>query len=221
MSVLASGVVQQAARCLSALALGAITLTAAAQSSEDIASHRLEIAQQRAALEEVHERSRAECYQRFAVNDCLLAVKRLRGEQMGDLRRQEIALNDLERKRKSAAQLRTLDEHLLDSTVQKAQVQRLERSETAAQKQLNHDARVPKAPVVPKPSPAKTVTRQGLTAAERAAASGTFEQRQLEAQQRQQEAQNARAKRTKPLAQPLPADGALPTPLQSELSAKP
>jgi len=45
------------------------------------------------------------CYQRFAVNDCLNESRRLRRELMADLRRQEILINDTQRKRRAARQL--------------------------------------------------------------------------------------------------------------------
>ena len=47
----------------------------------------------------------AECYQRFAVNDCLIKVRAQRREVLADLRRQEISLNDAQRKRRGAEQL--------------------------------------------------------------------------------------------------------------------
>lgn len=52
------------------------------------------------------------CYQRFAVNDCLLESRRAQREVMGDLRRQEILINDAQRKRRAAQQLLRTDEKL-------------------------------------------------------------------------------------------------------------
>ena len=65
------------------------------------------------------ERSRAQagfaiedsaCYKRFWVNDCLDAVKARRLELLADLRRQEVALNDQERKAQGAQQLQKIEE---------------------------------------------------------------------------------------------------------------
>ncbi len=204
-----------------ALALAILAMSASAQTPDEMASFRQEIAQRRVVVEDAHARSRVECYQRFAVNDCLLAAQRLRAEQMDDLRRQEIALNDVERKRKSAEQVRKLDDRQTDGKVQQAQTQRVERAEVTQQKQQTHEARVPKSPIAPKPSTRDIAVTPGRSAADRTAAADAFEQRQLEAQQRQLEVQKVRAKRTKPLAEPLPPQGTLPTPLQSELTAKP
>ena len=201
-----------------ALALAILATSASAQTSDEMASFRQEIAQRRVVVEDAHARSRVECYQRFAVNDCLLAAKRLRGEQMGDLRRQDIALNDLERKRKSAEQVRKMEARQVDSTVQQAQTQR---AEAVQQKQQTQVARVAKPPPVPKPPNRPAVVQPGRSAAERAEAASAFEQRQQAAQERQAEVQKARAKRSKPLAEPLPSRGATPTPLQSELTGQP
>ena len=52
----------------------------------------------------------ARCYARFAVNDCLAEVRSNRREVLGDLRRQEISLNDAQRKRRGAEQLLRSDE---------------------------------------------------------------------------------------------------------------
>jgi colicin import membrane protein len=56
---------------------------------------------------------RGACYQRFAVNDCLLDSRRARREVMADLRRQEVSLNDAQRKRRAAEQLLRSDEKRL------------------------------------------------------------------------------------------------------------
>lgn len=52
------------------------------------------------------------CYQRFAVNDCLQDSRRKQREVMADLRRQEILINDAQRKRRAAQQLLRTDEKL-------------------------------------------------------------------------------------------------------------
>ena len=52
----------------------------------------------------------AQCYARFAVNDCLDAVQVRRRALLADLRRQEISLNDAQRKRRAAEQLLRSDE---------------------------------------------------------------------------------------------------------------
>lgn len=68
-----------------------------------IQSERAQV-QQRFDKEEVH------CYQKFAVNDCKDANRAQRRDQMADLRRQEILLNDAARKRKGAEQLQRMEQ---------------------------------------------------------------------------------------------------------------
>jgi len=50
------------------------------------------------------------CYQRFAVNDCLLESRVKHREVMADLKRQEITLNDRERRLRSSEQLRRIED---------------------------------------------------------------------------------------------------------------
>ena len=52
----------------------------------------------------------AGCYQRFAVNDCLAEVRRARRELLADLRRQDLSINDAQRKRRGSEQLLQSDE---------------------------------------------------------------------------------------------------------------
>ena len=51
-----------------------------------------------------------QCYQRFAVNDCLGEVRAQRRAVLAELRRQEISLNYTQRKRRAAEQLLRADE---------------------------------------------------------------------------------------------------------------
>lgn len=90
------------------------------------------------------------CYQRFAVNDCLNEVRSRRRQTMEDLRRQEISLNDMERKQQGADQLKRTEEktspqNLLDESQRRAQAQqeyreRMERIEQKNLDRLNADA---------------------------------------------------------------------------------
>ena len=51
-----------------------------------------------------------QCYQRFAVNDCLGEVRTQRRAVLAELRRQEISLNEAQRKRRAAEQLLRADD---------------------------------------------------------------------------------------------------------------
>ncbi|MCB2028358.1 MAG: hypothetical protein KDH18_06620 [Rhodoferax sp.] len=100
------------------LALAALAPPLAAQSDTDRVLE-LREAQQREWIEQTRARYQAEfrkqeiaCYQRFAVNDCLQDSRRTERELMADLRRQEILINDAQRKRRAARQLLRTDEKL-------------------------------------------------------------------------------------------------------------
>ncbi|TAG35811.1 MAG: hypothetical protein EAZ34_02550 [Polaromonas sp.] len=73
-------------------------------------AERLRINAQRARLETGFGLESAACYQKFLVNRCLDDIKLRRRETLADLRRQEIALNALDRKAKAAGQIRKTQE---------------------------------------------------------------------------------------------------------------
>ncbi len=76
---------------------------------------RARIAQTRARYQAQFEAQERACYQRFAVNDCLGDSRRTQREVMADLRRQEILINDTQRKRRAARQMLRSDERTSDS----------------------------------------------------------------------------------------------------------
>lgn len=63
-----------------------------------------QVAEQRLADDE------AACHRKFAVNDCLSAARSQRREALADLRRQEVALNDRQRRQAAALRQQRLDE---------------------------------------------------------------------------------------------------------------
>ena len=79
-----------------------------AQTSND--AERLRISKERAVLEAGFNRENAACYQKFLVNNCLDEVKVRRQEAFTDLRRQEISIDDQERKAKGAEQLQKTED---------------------------------------------------------------------------------------------------------------
>lgn len=89
--------------------------------AQDDATRNLQLreAAQRAWIAETRTRYEAQfraqeiaCYQRFAVNDCLIESRRTEREVMADLRRQDVLINDTQRKRRAAEQLLRTDEKL-------------------------------------------------------------------------------------------------------------
>lgn len=73
--------------------------------SIDIEGDRSRIHLERARAEARYEKENAACYARFAVTDCLAQVRARRRETLDSLRRQDVALNDVERKRKALEQI--------------------------------------------------------------------------------------------------------------------
>jgi colicin import membrane protein len=71
----------------------------------DTSGERQHIARERDAVNAKHEQEAAQCKGKFAANDCLKAAQKSKRKSLDVLRRQEIALNDQERKAKAAAQM--------------------------------------------------------------------------------------------------------------------
>ena len=88
-----------------AMALAQTDATADTEQAE-----RNRIQSERAQVQQRFDQEEAHCYQKFAVNDCRDANRAQRRDQMADLRRQEILLNDAARKRKGAEQLQRMEQ---------------------------------------------------------------------------------------------------------------
>lgn len=118
------------------LALALLPLAVAAQDAKEIAVERKRIADERSRVEAEFLAGQKACYQHFAVTGCMNVEKAKRREVMSDLRRQEIGLNDLERKQRTAERLRQLD----DKEAQQRREQD-ERRVTGPDKQAARDER--------------------------------------------------------------------------------
>ena len=87
--------------------------SAAAQTAvapADPAAERTRIATERSMLEAGFLTEDAACYKRFFVNNCLDGVNSRRREALAGLRKQEISLNEQERKLRGAEQIRQIEE---------------------------------------------------------------------------------------------------------------
>ena len=62
-----------------------------------IAFERAQLAQQREQLQQAYDRTAKDCWQRFAVNDCLAQARQLRRSRSEPLRQRELELNALYR----------------------------------------------------------------------------------------------------------------------------
>lgn len=83
---------------------------AAPASAPTAEAERARISAERARLETGFTAQEAACYKKFMVNNCLDDIKPRRREALADLRRQEISLDDQERKARAAAQIRKTEE---------------------------------------------------------------------------------------------------------------
>lgn len=151
------------------------------------------------------------CYMRFAVFDCLQQVRAQKRLVLDDLRRQEVALSDLERKKKATKQLEQIREkispeklELENSRRQESLKTQIERETNAANKkaeQLNKPFPATKgqlsSPVLGASSPAENAAKNKLE----------FDQKIKEAQDRRLSREKSRLekKADKP-AQPLPVE---------------
>lgn len=66
------------------------------------------VARERSAARERYDSDERACWQRFAVNDCLREARVRRRDVLDALRRDELALNAIEREHKTSARLRAL-----------------------------------------------------------------------------------------------------------------
>lgn len=95
------------------------TETAAAQ-DRTMDAERAKISAERARRDADFLAEDAACYRKFAVNSCLSDVSARRRRAMEDLRRQEISLNDEERKIRGVEQIRRTEEKSSIETQQEA-----------------------------------------------------------------------------------------------------
>ena len=109
-------------RCFTVLICFALTLPALRAQSVD--QERARIENQRQQMQIKFDVQVTDCYEKFAVNRCLNQINVQHREQMADLRRQEILLNDGERKKRGAEQMRKVEEKLLETNRQQLTDQR-------------------------------------------------------------------------------------------------
>lgn len=96
--------------CLSCLFGSAPVLAQIADGGLEVAAEHARIEAERQQIEKRFADEEAGCFQKFAVTDCRDASRARRRVEMADLRRQEISLNDAERKRKGAVQLQRMEQ---------------------------------------------------------------------------------------------------------------
>ena len=177
-------------------------------------SERSRIASERAAAQAGFDSQNTACYKKFWVNDCLDDVKANRLLVMSDLRRQEVALNDQERKAKGAQQLQKLEEK---ASVANDLSQQNERAEAIKKAQTRAEREATKAAVTaPVKNEAAEQSKQDRQAAKQANQLSKQSQAAVESEKYSAKVEKAKARqekkrlaleaqKTKKQAAPLPA----------------
>ena len=91
------------------LALAVVMTSAGAQQTVADKSQREDLAKRRAAVHADAQAGRESCYQQFAVTACIERIEAQRREELDHIRRQEVALNDQERKARAAARVSAIE----------------------------------------------------------------------------------------------------------------
>lgn len=150
---------------------------------------RSRIAAERNSAQAGFAREDSACYEKFWVNHCLDEVKSRRLALLADLRRQEVALNDQERKAQGADQLQKIEEK---ASLARQQVQADARAEAFNKAAVKAGQQAQKAGIAASPEAALAARAQGnkADAADRLADN----QRKLadRAQKQSQDAEEAR-----------------------------
>lgn len=176
------------------------------------AQERARIGAERVRAQAVLDSELAACYQRFVVTSCVEDARRRHRLAVADLRRQETALNDQQRTRDAADQVRRLDERQrmrsgederLASSESASQAERDRRSASkAADRQVGESRASARArsqlPAPPSPGAAETRAARNAT---RATDEAT---REAQANERRRKRKAATQRRAKPPAMPLP-----------------
>ncbi len=181
-------------------------------------AERLRIGKERAELEAGFNREDAACYKRFLVNNCLDEVKIRRQEALADLRRQEMSIEDQERKAKGADQLQNTEDKaspekkqaeadrreqaLRDSEarIEREQQKNADRLKMEANEKSNLETAAAKAKDAQNKQVSRT-TKQAATAEE----VKKYNERLEKAKERQARIARDKASQPNPSAAPLPA----------------
>lgn len=172
-----------------------------------VAAERVRIQSERRQLQSHFARDEAACYQRFAVNDCLIALRAKRREALSDLRRQEVSLNDVERKSRGAAQVQRVQDKVASGSdaallSPPARVESRSGRNTTGRAGPTTPALRPPAKANPPPKRTAKVQKAPSASAEAVA---RYEQKQREAAERRAKRDAKPAVGKKPASPPLPA----------------
>jgi hypothetical protein len=205
-------------RLLLVLAICSTAAVAFAQEEEpQVKAERARITAERNQAEAVYRAEEKACYGKFAVTDCMKAAKAKRRVVLSDLHRQEVSLNDAQRKRQAAEHLRELEARQSAKRQQeradneaKALADHKAREARAAEKAANRASNASSSPTTAAAREEKAQRKQAeaissRTRRDQEAADNLkrFEQRQVEAKQHKADIAKRAAERKKPPASSL------------------
>ena len=185
--------------------------------TNDIDAQRAAIAAERNRLEASFLGEDAACYKKFAVNNCLENVNAKRRTVMADLRRQEIMLNDEQRKSKAEQQIRKSQEKSSPESLQQESDRRTKaiedfrgrqgREQENAQRRnaaVVNEAAAREANAARLENHEKKNQARAEKQANEVGEEKKFKKRQIQAQERRAQHEADQANRVKPASKPLP-----------------
>lgn len=195
--------------------------TSATTANADLDAERARLSEERKAVEARYATEQAACYKKFAVDGCLQDSRRRRRTETEDIKRQEAAINDFERKRRGAAELDKLEQQKPTQQSQDADAKReqsLESQKGREQRAAEHAASRAQTASEEAEQKRQFENKQRAHAEEQAKAAnqkaqGPSQQAEYEAKLKKAEEHRAdlerqNAAKTKPRSAPLPAPGA-------------
>jgi colicin import membrane protein len=199
------------------LALLGFAIAARAQDDPATAAERARLKSERTTVEAAFKAEEKACYGKFAVTDCLSAAKERRRTALSDLRRQEISLNDAERKRKAAQRIRD-DEERAAADRRRDESQRAKAVESEKKRERDAADKAATRSSEDEMRPGKAAQRQeqlerrkaeqdaarSRKASEEAHNRERYERRLAQAEERRAKLEKKLAERQKPPAAPLP-----------------
>lgn len=205
---------------LASIVIAAAALPAFAQVDAAVNAERARIGAERRQAEARFAEQEVACYRKFGVNDCLNAARSERRQRLSELRRQELALNEAERKRRAEERVRSIEERNSErareegaakraDTVARQREKQEDLEKRAAERAQKHPAgttgavRVSSEPRPPRPAVAPRVAAQprGHDTAEALRQHG---ERLKEAQERRDRVAKRQAEAAKAPLKPLP-----------------
>jgi hypothetical protein len=183
----------------------------------DLDAERARLGRERAAVEERYTAERAACYKKFAVEGCLEESRRQRRLATDDIKRQEAAINEFDRKRRGAAALDRLEQKAASPSVGEAEARReqsLQSQQERERRAAEHAADRERAAAESEARKRQFEDKQRAHAEEQAKAARrraeapaqrqAYEEKLRQAEEARAENERRRAGRSKPRSAPLP-----------------